>query len=150
MSSPLGANGPVSPGDLFFFYGLLKQGAAGMPSHIDLEAGGAFLRPARMRGDLYNLGGYPGLVDGEGLVKGLLYRLDDVALVPLLDEFEDVVPGADEASLYQRVRRAFLDSTGVASGEHAWVYWYNQPLGAARQILTGDWPLRREKIDELH
>ena len=41
----MSANGPVSPGDLFVFYGLLKQGAAGMPAHIDLDAAGTFGAP---------------------------------------------------------------------------------------------------------
>lgn len=55
----------VQSGDLFFFYGLLKKGAAGMPDHIDLDAGGEFLQAMTMRGTLYDLGGYPGIVDGS-------------------------------------------------------------------------------------
>ena len=132
-------NGSVASGDLFFFYGLLKNGASGMPAHIDLEAGGAFLRPATMRGALYDLGGFPGVVKGTGLVQGLLYRLDDVSLAGPLDAFEDVVPGDPAASLYLRVRRDVLDVGGKPMGETAWVYWYNRPVDGRRLIPDGNW-----------
>ena len=97
-------NGPVSSGDLFVFYGLLKQGASGMPAHIDLDKAGVFLGPCRFRGALYDLGGFPGVIDGDGLCHGVRYRLDDAALIAPLDEFEDVLPDDLEASLYVRKR----------------------------------------------
>ena len=137
----MSANGPVASGDLFFFYGLLKKDASGMPAHIDLEAGGEFLRPVTLRGSLYNLGGYPGIFDGEGLVQGILYRLDDVSLIGPLDEFEDVVPGDQSASLYQRIQKPVLDEIGAPTGETAWVYWFNQPFGGYEQLVDGNWPL---------
>ena len=34
--------GKVAEGDLFVFYGLLKQGAVGAPSALDLAGAGAF------------------------------------------------------------------------------------------------------------
>lgn len=136
-------NGPVRPGDLFFFYGLLKQGAVGSPDHIDLQGGGEFLRPAFVRGVLYDLGTYPGLRDGEGQVSGLLYRLNDVSLVPLLDEFEDVVPADIKASLYVRTLKPVLDKSGNPMGETAWVYEYNQPVRDFPRIEDGNWPLEK-------
>lgn len=132
-------NGPVTPGDHFFLYGLLRQGAEGMPAHINLEAGGAFQKSVALKGDLYDLGGFPGIVDGKGLVQGILYRLNDVSLVPLLDEFEDVKQGDEPASLYLRVRKPVLDVDGRSTGETAWVYWYNKPVTGRRRIKTGDW-----------
>ena len=134
-------NGPVSSGDLFFFYGLLKKGAAGMPAHIDLEAGGAFMAMAYTAGHLYNLGHYPGLVEGDGLVRGILYRLDDVSLEPLLDEFEDVDPENPRRSLYHRVRRDILDASGRSLGIEAWVYRFNRPAHVYKRIIDGNWPL---------
>ena len=134
-------NGPVTSGDLFFFYGLLKQGAAGMPVHIDLDAAGEFLGPARVRGSLYNLGSYPGIVSGDGLVQGVLYRLNDTALMPLLDEFEDVIPADPKRSLYYRERTDVLDQDGAATGEKAWVYWFNRPVTRYHRIADDNWPL---------
>ncbi|MAK60165.1 MAG: hypothetical protein CMK09_04225 [Ponticaulis sp.] len=135
------ANGPVQPGDLFFFYGLLKQGAAGMPDHIDFEANGAFLSPAFIRGDLYRVAYYPGVVEGRGLTQGLLYRLDDISILPLLDEFEDVDHARPDRSLYHRVRRPVLDADGAPTGELAWVYWYVRSVDGCENIADGNWPL---------
>ena len=58
-------NGEVRPGDLFVFYGLLKQGAAGAPSDLPLAAAGTFGAPCRFRGAMYDLGGFPGVVAGS-------------------------------------------------------------------------------------
>ena len=135
-------NGPVSSGDLFFFYGLLKQGAACMPEHIDLNAGGEFLSPASIRGDLYRVDYYPGVVEGQGCVQGLLYRLDDVALVPLLDDFEDVDHANPDNSLYHRLKRPVLDVSGMPIGQMAWVYWYVRSVKGCAYIPDGNWPLQ--------
>lgn len=135
------ANGPVSPGDLFVFYGLLKQGASGMPAHIDLEAAGTFGAPCRFRGALYDLGGFPGVVAGEGLCQGIRYRLNDASIIAALDEFEDVFPDDPARSLYERRKMALLDAVGAETGEQAWIYWYNQSIDGYRLLDDGNWPL---------
>ena len=136
-------NGPVSSGDLFVFYGLLKQGAVGMPAHIDLDQAGAFLGPCRFRGALYDLGGFPGAVDGDGLCHGVQYRLDDATLIEPLDEFEDVLPDDPDASLYSRKPIELQDDKGAQTGETAWIYWYNQPVAAFPRLADDTWPLDR-------
>jgi gamma-glutamylcyclotransferase (GGCT)/AIG2-like uncharacterized protein YtfP len=136
-------NGPVSSGDLFVFYGLLKQGASGMPAHIDLEAAGTFGSPCWLRGVLYDLGGFPGVVAGEGLCQGIRYRMTDTSIIAALDEFEDVVPGDPARSLYERRKVALLDAGGAGTGEEAWIYWYIQPVTGFEQITDGNWPLER-------
>lgn len=134
---------PVSPGDLFAFYGLLKQGAAGMPAHIDLEAAGAFEGPCRFRGAMYDLGGFPGVIDGETLCIGMLWRVSDVSVIPALDDFEDVVPGDPAASLYLRTKRPLLTEAGAPTGDEAHIYWYNRPVEGCPEITDGNWPLDR-------
>lgn len=136
-------NGPVSSGDLFVFYGLLKQGATGMPAHIDLDQAGAFLGPCRFRGALYDLGGFPGVVQGDGLCHGVRYRLDDAALIGPLDEFEDVLPDDPSASLYQRKTVALCNDAGIETGERAWIYWYNQSVDVFQRMPDDNWPLDR-------
>ena len=139
----MSVNGAVSSGDLFVFYGLLKQGASGMPEHIDLEAAGEYRGPCRFRGALYDLGGFPGVVEGDGLCHGVRYRLNDASIVSALDEFEDVLPDDPDASLYLRKKVALLDDTGSSTGEQAWIYWYNQPIAAFPRLEDGNWPLDR-------
>ncbi len=139
----MSVNGAVSPGDLFVFYGLLKQGASGMPQHIDLDAAGEFLGPCRFRGALYDLGGFPGVVEGDGLCRGVRYRLNDTRIISALDEFEDVLPDDPAASLYLRKIVALLDDAGNETGEQAWIYWYNQPIAGFKRLEDGNWPLDR-------
>ncbi|MEM9939781.1 MAG: gamma-glutamylcyclotransferase family protein [Pseudomonadota bacterium] len=146
-------NGPVSSGDLFVFYGLLKQGASGMPAHIDLGAAGEFLGPCRFKGTLHDLGGFPGVVDGETLCHGVRYRLDHERLALALDQFEDVIPGDPDNSLYKRVKVPLLDDRAKETGEIAWIYWYNQPVHGFAIRADGNWPLEagktRDKVREI-
>ena len=135
-------NGAVKSGDLFVFYGLLKQGAEGAPEHIDLAGGGAFLGACRFRARLVDLGGFPGAVDGDTLCHGELYRLDDAALAGALDAFEQVDPGDPARSLYQRREIAVLDEQGNETGQTAWIYWYIKPASAARDVAQGNWPVK--------
>ncbi|MAP96173.1 MAG: hypothetical protein CMK07_14600 [Ponticaulis sp.] len=130
----------VQSGDLFFFYGLLKQGAAGSPDHIDLAGGGEFLGPASIRGVLYHLGDYPGVIEGEGVVQGMLYRLNDLNLMPLLDEFEDFDPDDAARSMYLRRCTPLLDRNCLSTNQQAWVYWYNFDIHDQQQIKSGNWP----------
>ncbi|MEL6286112.1 MAG: gamma-glutamylcyclotransferase family protein [Pseudomonadota bacterium] len=133
----------VSPGDAFAFYGLLKQGAAGMPAHIDLDAAGSFEGPCRFRADLYDLGGYPGVVPGQGVCHAVIWRVRDTKVVAALDTFEDLVPGDPEGSLYWRKITPLLDGAGMETGEQAQVYWYTRTVAGLPVIADGHWPLDR-------
>lgn len=134
-------NGPVSSGDLFVFYGLLKQGASGMPDTIDLETAGEFLGPCRFLGGMYDLGGFPGVVRGDTLCHGVRYRLDQASLAADLDAFEDVIPNDPTYSLYMRIKIPLLDDSGKLTGEKAWAYWYNQSVKTFPEVTDGNWPL---------
>ncbi|WP_022693044.1 gamma-glutamylcyclotransferase family protein [Ponticaulis koreensis] len=132
-------NGDVKTGDLFVFYGLLQPVSESYPHVIDLAGSGAFLGEARIRGDLYDVGGYPGMVAGDGLVCGTLYRIDDPVIVPEIDAFEDIVPGEEAESLYRREQHSVLKADGVQTGQTAWVYIFNKPLAEDPKIESGDW-----------
>jgi len=135
-------NGTVISGDLFAFYGLLKKGADGMPSHIELDAAGEFLTACRLIGHLYDIGGFPGLVRGDTLCHALLYRISDTRIVADLDAFEDVMPTQPSRSLYLRIKSAVFDETGKPTGDQAWIYWYNQSVAGKQLIEDGNWPLQ--------
>lgn len=133
--------GPVvKTDDLFVFYGLLKQGAAGMPADLRLETSGRFLGPCRFRGRLLDLGGFPGVVAGEDLCHGVRYELEDVSIIGAMDAFEDVTDDL-ATSLYVRKKIPLLDDQGAPTGEQAWIYWYNQSTEGFEHIADGNWPL---------
>lgn len=88
----------------------------------------------RLRGFLYDLGDYPGLVPGGGTVAGELYALADPRALARIDDFEDVVPGDPAASLYRRERWRM-----VTPDVEAWVYVYNRPVVGRRRVPGGDW-----------
>lgn len=137
-------NGKVFPNDLFVFYGLLKQGAAGAPEDIDLAGHGTFIGPCCFKGRMMDLGGFPGVVDGENLCHGVRYRIDDPSIVPAMDAFEDVTSDP-KTSLYIRKKVPLYTQGGVETNRQAWVYRYNQPDKGYPILMDGNWPLDRGK-----
>lgn len=116
-----------------FVYGILMRGLA---LHRYLS-GAAFVGTGRMRGMLVSLGAYPGLIDGEGEVRGEIYRIDDLALLDVLDEVEDHEPTDPDNSLYLRVEKDARMDDG--STVRVWVYLYNRDTSQAKIIRGGDW-----------
>lgn len=132
----------VQAGDVFIFYGLLKQGAAGAPDSLGLDVAGEFLGPCRFRGTMLDLGGFPGVVAGETLCQGIRWRVRDTGIIPAMDEFEDVTEDP-ATSLYLRRRLPVLDAMGSETGEQAWIYIYNQKTDGFSILPDGNWPLDR-------
>ncbi len=58
--------------------------------------------PCEIGGVLYDLGRYPGLVLGNGIVHGEIYELADPAVLERLDAYESYQPANPEGSLYIR------------------------------------------------
>ena len=115
-----------------FIYGTLMPGL-----RLEAEMQGAQpLGPARVQGRLVDVGRYPGLIPGEGLVTGEVYRVDDAQLARL-DEVEDVVPGDRAVSQYWRERVLVQD--GTLAGQQVWTYVYNRPIDGLTPIAHGDY-----------
>ena len=131
---------PVYAGDLFVFYGLLKQGAAGTPADLDLAGHGTFLGPCCFKGRMLDLGGFPGVVEGRNFCRGVRYRIDDTSIVPDMDAFEDVTDDP-ATSLYIRKKVALFTEDGAETNRTAWIYWYNRPDEGYPIIADGNWPL---------
>lgn len=94
--------------------------------------GATFEGPATVRGTLLNLGRYPGLVAGDGRVKGELYRLTSDELLPAVDH--------EEGYNFERRRTAVARADGRRT--RAWLYWYRGPREGAIPIPEGDWRKR--------
>jgi gamma-glutamylcyclotransferase (GGCT)/AIG2-like uncharacterized protein YtfP len=114
-----------------FVYGTLRRGA-GM--HALLDGSARRVGPARYRGRLYHLGGFPGAVashDPNDVIHGELYGLarDDArALLERLDHYE----GAE----FERVR-AEVGAEGDRMIE-SWLYLYRASVSGRRRIVSGD------------
>lgn len=102
----------------------------GYPLHRALAPRAALVGRGTVVGALFDLGRYPGLVDGRGRVRGELYRLDDAQLLRTLDREEGY-----------HFRRSWGVVT-LARGRRvrAWLYRYRGPLPPrAVAIPQGDY-----------
>ena len=116
---------------LVFVYGTLRRG--GRRAMPDVFPGAKFVGGAGVRGRLYDLGEYPGLLLGgsDSQVAGEVYEVDDETL----DEM-DAIEAADG------YRRRRVDVSLDTGGSACWVYaperdpefYSRHPL-----ITSGDW-----------
>lgn len=117
---------------LFFFYGTLVS-----PRFLQRVLGRDVGRSAgvgHVRGSLYDLGDYPGLVlRGDSSVPGVLVEVPEEA-VGRLDEYEGVGEG-----LYARREVAVGRSDG--GSRPAWTYVYLGPVDGRPKIRR--WPADR-------
>jgi gamma-glutamylcyclotransferase (GGCT)/AIG2-like uncharacterized protein YtfP len=115
---------------VLFVYGTLRTGetaGALAAPHVTRSV------PASVAGRIYAFPmGYPGLIDGDGRVRGeLLWLADPAAALALLDAYE----GED----FARVQREAWLADG--SRVTAWCYVLADPTSVvdAEVILDGDW-----------
>lgn len=133
-----------------FVYGTLRSTATsrlGREQRARLQREGRSLSAAVVRGRLYDLGRYPGLVgsdDMADLVHGEIFELREPALsLTWLDAYEGVQPDLPELGEYRRetwlalLEREALPDT--QRGMTAWVYVCARDLSAARRIAGGRW-----------
>ena len=112
--------------ELLFVYGTLMK-KAGHPMHKTLARYATYLGEATAKGVLYDLGAYPAMREGEGSVRGELYRVEDAArLFKALDRYEG----------YEYARKKVVVTT-PEGGKEAWAYLYKKPLPPTRRIRSG-------------
>ena len=122
-------------------YGTLRRGEAG---HKRLRLAGRlrYVGSCKVRGLLFDLGDYPALMPGEGIVVAELYEIRGMRTLALLDAYEGADPKRPgrglfvrrEISLLQPRLRAdvyFFGAAGAASG-----------LPMLEEIASGDWKRR--------
>jgi gamma-glutamylcyclotransferase (GGCT)/AIG2-like uncharacterized protein YtfP len=114
-------------------YGSLLAGMGGQ-EELGIGEQLRFVGPCEIRGSLFDLGEYPGLLLGSGVVHAELYEIADAAALPRLDEFELYDPDDPAGSLYIR-KRARL----TQPDRDAWLYEYNRDVSGMSSIPSGDW-----------
>ena len=127
-----------------FVYGTLKPGGC----YWERFCEGKVQRttPARIRGELYDLGcGYPGAVfNNQGWIEGFVHqfiRPADFAAVDVLEGYAE--NGNSESNEYQRKVVPCYDLQGTALGQ-VWAYEVNPQLlisGKVQHLPDGCWPI---------
>jgi gamma-glutamylcyclotransferase (GGCT)/AIG2-like uncharacterized protein YtfP len=131
---------PLTADRYLFVYGTLLPASAGdmgRDERARLGREAKWLGPATVSGTLYNLGGYPGLFDGAGIVHGGLYDLHDpLATFLWLDAYE-AVTGDPTQDDYWRTQRAVTPAAGNCRS--AWIYVGVRQPRSGDIIRSGSW-----------
>jgi gamma-glutamylcyclotransferase (GGCT)/AIG2-like uncharacterized protein YtfP len=109
-----------------FAYGTLMRGGS---RHHFLARGAVLVGEGTVPGRLLGLRGYPGLIAGQGRVRGELYRLHRAELLPVLDREEG----------YNFVRGRTTVTLSGGRRAQAWIYRYRGPRERAITIPHGDY-----------
>ncbi len=123
-----------SHSEFIALYGSLLRGLAAM-QEIGVGDRLRFVGPCSIEGQLFDLGPYPGLRRGTGLVVGEIYALLDREALQALDRFEGFEPARPRESLYLRERVPLIEPADT----QAWIYFYNEVPDASQRIESGDW-----------
>jgi gamma-glutamylcyclotransferase (GGCT)/AIG2-like uncharacterized protein YtfP len=125
-----------------FVYGTLRKEARNSMFHL-MTSQALLIGPARVRGNLYDLGEYPGLVlvsdrTRTSWVYGDLYELKDVArMLAVLDDYEGWGPDHPCPGEFERILCTVLTEAGRQS--KAWAYAYRGSTSDKRLIVSGDY-----------
>ncbi len=125
-----------------FVYGSLMNG---MEASELLSRRARFLSRGAIRGQLYDLGPYPGAIRSNSPnehVTGELYELRDTRVIEEIDEYEDYDPSNPD-SLFTRELVTVRLSGHERRAVKAWTYFYNpkRSLKGAKKIVSGDYRL---------
>jgi gamma-glutamylcyclotransferase (GGCT)/AIG2-like uncharacterized protein YtfP len=141
----------ASPDDFLLLYGSLGRGEA-MHNKLGLNKALQRVGVREIQGTLYDLGDFPGLVLGSGVVVAELFKILDLSVFSRLDEFEEYDHTNPETSLYRRTTIQLLRYRGrIASKLYGhpmidpWIYVYNQPVDDKRKIEEPSWQEYKRK-----
>jgi gamma-glutamylcyclotransferase (GGCT)/AIG2-like uncharacterized protein YtfP len=127
----------IDPDRLIALYGTLRD--AELQRSLGLAGRVRRLGRFRLQGIMYDLGPYPALAPGKGVVHGELYELMDKGVLLILDGYEEYDPSRLKLSAYLRERWRLADPD-----VECWVYVYNRPVRGLPRVLGGDWVARRK------
>ena len=87
-----------------------------------------------LAGRLYDMGEWPSLVLGGGIVRGELFEVLDAGVFVTLDPFEECYPADPVHSRYRRETVALIEPA-----VRAWVYVADEPMSPSALIPSGSW-----------
>lgn len=124
--------------EYLFVYGTLKR-SFNHPMHPHLLRHAQYVDVATLRGLMYRVAHYPGVIESDEagrVVHGELYRVTDAAaLFALLDDYEECSSAHPQPHEYERT--TCLVSLSDGSQVPAWVYLYAREVSGLEFITTG-------------
>ena len=122
---------------LIFVYGTLRKDA-NHPAHKIYLNKAVFVGYAKVRGELFMIDYYPGLVlnQTDAWVYGEVYELGDASEWQRLDVYEACSTSCAEPHEYARRKCLVKFDDGIES--YAWTYVYIQSLQHFTKIASGD------------
>ncbi|HEX4949808.1 MAG TPA: gamma-glutamylcyclotransferase family protein [Blastocatellia bacterium] len=129
--------------EYLFVYGTLRQELVEKTSAelVALMQSLRFISTGTIRGQLYDLGDYPGAIVGDEFatsIVGEIYEMPEPqAAFALLDRYESFIPGELEASLFARIKTPVTLPAGQPM--ECWLYVYNDWVLNGRLIADGDY-----------
>jgi gamma-glutamylcyclotransferase (GGCT)/AIG2-like uncharacterized protein YtfP len=131
----------LAPFEDLFVYGSLRSSQTNPFARLLAESADC-LGPAKVRGRLYRIGSYPGLIPSKSVdewVLGEVFRMRNPAVsLAALDDYEGCGARDTPPFPYERVAtHAALEDGQILL---CWVYVYrgSQPLTEERRIRSGD------------
>jgi pyruvate carboxylase len=131
--------------DKIFVYGTLRQGYS-LHRHLR-QVGAKYAGAGQIRGRLFDLGEYPGVLPStrpSDSVRGELYDLESPRdQLSALDALEEYDPRRPRNSLFRRrIAEVRLDDGQKCK---AWVYFFNRKPRSAQLIPQGDYSAFRRR-----
>ncbi len=124
---------------MIFVYGTFRRGFG--RRRILWRLGARYVGEGIVRGELFNLGGFPGAQKSKtasARIAGEIYQLrNPVHALKVLDRVEDSYGTDPASSFFRRETAEVLLSDGRRVT--AWVYWLTRVPWPARRILSGDY-----------
>ena len=121
---------------LLFVYGTLLQPGNEFGRYLAKHS--RYFKSGKIKGNLYDIGAYPGLLINGGAsdwVYGDIYEVDNGTL-KLIDDYEGYGPQQAQPNLYIRTLKAVQTARGETD---AWVYLYNLPVNGLQKIRSGNY-----------
>ena len=124
--------------DLLFVYGTLLQPGNEFADYLNQHC--TYITLGKMKGILYDIGEYPGLVipgDAEQYIYGSVLKLcHPEENLRVIDDYEGFGPGQEQPNLFVRVIKPVETDSEIIE---AWVYLYNLPTTDLPQITSGNY-----------
>jgi len=124
--------------DILFVYGTLLQLGNEFADYLNQQC--TYITSGKIRGILYDIGEYPGLVipgDAEHYTYGSVFKLrHPKENLRAIDDYEGFGPGQEQPNLFVRVIKPVETNNDIIE---AWVYLYNLPVADLPQIISGNY-----------